>query len=585
MKRLLLYIAALLLPLSLGAPNCPPLGPVFPKPSSQALLSSPSIKAAIANLTATFTARDADNSTGSYSTSYSIEVWSASDAAGEPIFSWYHTAPNLTNTWNTTGVRKVDKNTVYRLGSLTKIFTIYTWLVQDGDTRWNEPITKYIPELAAVADKAKNDPVGNVDWGEVTIGALASQMAGVVRDYGLLGEITQEMNQTQVVSYGFPPLNDSDPTLPQCGEWPQCNRTEFFNGLLQVVPSYAPFTTPAYANTAFQILGYALETIKGKSFQSMMEDSILKPLGLNHTYYASPPNSVGLIPGTPKESGWSYQLGDESPAGNMYSSVADISALGRSILKSALLRPAQTRRWLKPASLTSEPVAGVGYPWGVRRIILPETNGKRTVDAYNKAGRVGYYGSLLNLLPDYDVGFSILIGGPSIPGNMNFNLADIIGEQLLPALEAAAREQADATYAGFYYDKAANSTMRITTQSDRPGLGIDQWMSNGTDMAYVAVALQGQYTPVQPTIRLYPTGLETTRADGSKRVAFKATFEDLQALSRPNSMFSTDCGSWVSLTAVTYGSMPLDQFAFEIDAKGKVVSVEPIALRVKLQKA
>lgn len=88
---------------------------------------------------------------------------------------------------------------------------------------------------------------------------------------------------------------------------------EFFNGLLQVVPSYAPFTTPAYANTAFQILGYALETIKGKSFQSMMEDSVLKPLGLNHTYYASPPNSVGLIPGTPKESGWSYQLGDESP--------------------------------------------------------------------------------------------------------------------------------------------------------------------------------------------------------------------------------------------------------------------------------
>lgn len=183
MKHLLVYITAtLLLPLSLGAPNCPPLGPVFPKPSSQTLLSSPSVQAAIANLTATFTARDASNSTGAYSTSYSIEVWSASDAPGTTLFSWHHTAPNLTATWNTTGVRKVDKDTVYRLGSLTKIFTIYTWLVQDGDTRWNEPITKYIPELAAAADKAKDDPVGNADWGEVTIGALASQMAGIVRD-------------------------------------------------------------------------------------------------------------------------------------------------------------------------------------------------------------------------------------------------------------------------------------------------------------------------------------------------------------------------------------------------------------------
>lgn len=403
---------------------------------------------------------------------------------------------------------------------------------------------------------------------------------------GLLGELTQENNQSVTTAWGLPPLNSSDPTLPQCGEYPQCNRTEFFSGLLRVVPSFAPFTTPAYANTAFQILGYALESIKGKPFGDMVQDSVLTPLNLNHTYYASPPDSVGLIPGTPKESGWAYQLGDEAPAGNMYSSVSDMSALGRGILGSTLLRPAQTRRWLKPASLTSEPVAGVGYPWGVRRIQLAQTtNGKRTIDAYNKAGRVGYYGSLLNLLPDYDVGFSILIGGPAIPGNMNFNLADIVGGQLLPALEDAARETADAMYAGFYYNVDANSTMTISTQVDRPGLGIDNWMSNGTDMAYVAVALQGQYTPVKPTIRLYPTGLETRNADGSRRVAFKATYEDLQAPARPGSMFSTDCGSWVGFTAVTYGSQPLDQIVFNVDASGKVSSVEPVALRVKMQKA
>jgi CubicO group peptidase (beta-lactamase class C family) len=83
---------------------------------------------------------------------------------------------------NTTGVRRVDKNTVYRLGSLTKIFTIYTWLVQDGDLKWNTPITEYVPELQAVADRSSQDAVANVDWGDVTIGALASQMAGIVRD-------------------------------------------------------------------------------------------------------------------------------------------------------------------------------------------------------------------------------------------------------------------------------------------------------------------------------------------------------------------------------------------------------------------
>lgn len=186
MKLLPTSVAALLLPsLALGAPNCPPLGPVFPKPSAQALLSSATFQAAITNLTSTFTARDADNNTGAYSTSYSVEVWSASDAPGSTLFSWHHTAPNLTTaSFNASGVRRVDGNTVYRLGSLTKIFTILTWLVQDGDARWMEPITKYVPELAAAsaAGKAKSDPVDYVDWEDVTVGALASQMAGIVRD-------------------------------------------------------------------------------------------------------------------------------------------------------------------------------------------------------------------------------------------------------------------------------------------------------------------------------------------------------------------------------------------------------------------
>jgi CubicO group peptidase (beta-lactamase class C family) len=169
-----------------GAPNCPPLGPVFPKPLLADLKNSPAVKAAIANLTATLAARDADNSTGAYATSYGIEVFTAKDK--EPIFSWYHTAPNLTVTYangnKTPGVTTVDRNSVYRLGSLTKIFTILTWLVQDGDTRWNEPITKYIPELAQKAAEAKfkSDPINYVDWDDVTIGAMASQMTGLIRD-------------------------------------------------------------------------------------------------------------------------------------------------------------------------------------------------------------------------------------------------------------------------------------------------------------------------------------------------------------------------------------------------------------------
>jgi hypothetical protein len=40
-----------------------------------------------------------------------------------------------------------------------------------------------------------------------------------------MSEVTQEFNQSDAVGLGFPPLEDSDPLLPKCGQWPQCNRT------------------------------------------------------------------------------------------------------------------------------------------------------------------------------------------------------------------------------------------------------------------------------------------------------------------------------------------------------------------------
>ncbi|KAK3948999.1 beta-lactamase/transpeptidase-like protein [Pseudoneurospora amorphoporcata] len=586
-----LQLLLLLATLATAAPNCPPLGPVFEKPRN--FRSSAAIRAALANLTEAFQTRDADNSAAVRAniTSYSHEVFSISDV--DPvIFSWHRTAPAHASSHITNGgVKKTDADTVYRLGSLTKIFTVYMWLAQDGDVRWNEPITKYVPELAEAADKAKDDPVGNVAWGEVTVGSLAGQLSGAVRDYGLMGELTQTVDQNTAIQLGFPALNSSDPTLPKCGNSSPASSKS--------TPPTPPSPPPPTPNTGFQIPAYALEFIKGRPFQQLMEESIFRPLNLSHTFYNKAPSNLGIVPGpaSASDAQWDYQLGDENPAGNMYSSIQDISVLGRSIMRSTLLAPVLTNRWLKPASLTSEPNAGVGYPWGIRRIVLSSVaNGKRVVDAYNKAGRIGHYNSLLNLLPDYGVGFSVLLASPNLPANANVNLADALDEQLLPALEEAAREHAQDTYGG-EYSNGENSSLKITTQPDRPGLGIENWMSNWTDMQYISVVLAAGYSAVSPSIKLYPTGLDTVvpgemnrdtgrAATRGKRVAYKAVFEDLNVPSRtPPSMFSTDCGSWVSLTGVTYGSMPLDQFFFEVDGSGRVFSVENAALRMFMRKS
>lgn len=78
-------------------------------------------------------------------------------------------------------------------------------------------------------------------------------------------------------------------------------------------PSYAPYQTATYSNVAYQLLAYALENMTGKKFVDILNDRVIKPLGLNRTYYETPPDKYGVIPGTIKDTYWNVSLGDASP--------------------------------------------------------------------------------------------------------------------------------------------------------------------------------------------------------------------------------------------------------------------------------
>ena len=270
----------------------------------------------------------------------------------------------------------------------------------------------------------------------------------------------------------------------------------------------------------------------------------------------------------------------------MYASAGDITKLGKAILKSSLIPPAMTRRWLKPVDFTSDPMAGLSTPWGIRKIQVGSQPYRWTY-AYQKAGTIGRYSSTLILLPEYDIGFTILMGG-NIPGNYNFNSADMIGEALLPAFEQAAHDEATALFAGTYATgpgERVNSTMTIVANDGNPGLGVTSWVSNGTDMAYVAVTIATSAAgAVAPSVRLYPTLLEATLPDGGRQMSFRAVFGDRNSTTRTGKMFSTDCATWLTATNIMYGGLPLDTVVFNLDAAGKVTSVSPVALRTTLLK-
>ena len=200
------------------------------------------------------------------------------------------------------------------------------------------------------------------------------------------------------------------------------------------------------------------------------------------------------------------------------------------------------------------------------------------------------------------------------PPGLAMAIAEALTSTYIPTLMRAAREQAQTTFGGRYrytgnataaaaaaathgrrfanstITKTLNSSLTIAVDEGKPGLGVVNWFSNGTDMSLVATAVGANisseyFDRMRPSVRLYPTGLEQPSAEGGggRRVAFKAVFEDLSAPDA-NASFASDCATWVSVTAAVYGSRPLDLFVFDLDANGKVTGVENAALRLKLDK-
>ena len=115
---------------------------------------------------------------GDFNFSYVLQTYTTDDGV---LWQHKYTSPKLL-TVNTTGVKEVDENTVHRIGSISKMLTVYTFLVQIGDGVWNDPVTKYIPELRSSASDTASRSVYHVDWNEVTVGSLASFESGLMRD-------------------------------------------------------------------------------------------------------------------------------------------------------------------------------------------------------------------------------------------------------------------------------------------------------------------------------------------------------------------------------------------------------------------
>ncbi|KAF2235028.1 beta-lactamase/transpeptidase-like protein, partial [Viridothelium virens] len=554
-----------------GLTNCPTLGPVFPAPRT---LNTNSLQDVFQNLTETLNHAIATGN-GTHgavdnNTAYSVQFFSLIE--NMPAFEWYYTPAPIQNA--SFGTKKIDGDSIFRIGSLTKLFTVYALLLELGDIYWDEPVTKFLPELQKQSQESLSDAVDFVRWDDVTLGALASHLAGVTRDLETQTSISTEVPAAQLAEYGLPPLSRAD--LPLCVEnaTAPCNRSEFLAALATRQPTYAPNTTPIYSNSGFQILAYALEAIVGRPLSEILRERMFSPLFLSNTSTTAPVNdSRGVIPGDPGSSGWNYALGKANGYSGIYTTASDIVKVGKSILNSTLLDPNITRAWLKPVVHTSSLALSVGRPWEIARQALNPPY-EHVVDIYTKTGDEETYSSLLALIPDYNAGWVSLASGPG----QDTVIDEIIVDAVIPHLEAAAREQAHMVFGGRYTASNLNSSLTIGTNPNVLGLQLTEWISNGSDILEALAAVYGN-PGGSITVVLQPTDLEmpvrssafanaTGTMNGSsarsvRKVAFRAIYE-VPSKFTDSGVIAEACTSWFSVDGLPYGDFADDEFLIAV---------------------
>ena len=151
---------------------CPLLGQQYPPPKQ--LSTEPKFQAATAHIDATLNA--AIKSTPYKDSTFSIGFFSTSE--DDLVYQYHHTGAAVQN--SSYGTTNVDADSVYRIGSISKLLTVYLWLIHQGESGFNTPIAEILPQLQQYSKDSWNSITP--DWSDITIGDLAGQMGGLSRD-------------------------------------------------------------------------------------------------------------------------------------------------------------------------------------------------------------------------------------------------------------------------------------------------------------------------------------------------------------------------------------------------------------------
>jgi CubicO group peptidase (beta-lactamase class C family) len=229
---------------------------------------------------------------------------------------------------------KATPSTLFRIGSTSKAVTgtLFARMVDDSLVSIDAPISTYINDLP------------NSDWAQLTPRQLASHTAGIVG---------YEENRDLIGAIGSMRLQDSHDDIVE--------GLEYFDDTDLL---YEPGTDFHYSSFDVNLLSVVLQEAGGASFQDLMHERVLRPLGLESPLPDAPHPDRAVFYHVQEGQAQQWREVDLSmklASGGFMATPRDLARLGVAWLDDAFISPETRRQFWTPQTLTDSTVNEQNY--------------------------------------------------------------------------------------------------------------------------------------------------------------------------------------------------------------------------------
>eukprot|EP01102_Stenamoeba_stenopodia_P013332 TRINITY_DN4312_c0_g1_i2.p1 TRINITY_DN4312_c0_g1~~TRINITY_DN4312_c0_g1_i2.p1 ORF type:complete len:508 (-),score=122.73 TRINITY_DN4312_c0_g1_i2:215-1738(-) len=270
-------------------------------------------------------------------------------------------------------------DTMYRVGSITKVFTVLMLLQlrDEGKLNLDDPVSKYWPTFNVTSPYRNNQGI--------TFRELATQLSGLFS--GSPCDYTTGCNIT--TDEAFELISPEEVLFP----------TDYY---------------PHYSDLAFAIIGRALEPLAGMSWEQFVQERLFNPLNMTNTgnvYTQQVKNEIAqsFINGTSIPLFISCtDLEWARPTGNAYSTVRDLANFLMMFFRDSdpgqpepIVSRASLREMLLPDYVNDDLYSGFSMPW--ENFYASKTQ----TWFHTKGGLFPGYTTFIMVKPEFKVGFII----------------------------------------------------------------------------------------------------------------------------------------------------------------------------------